>query len=154
MRKAFISSLLPTIVLFIGCSPYGDKVEVNSKSEVYYKDGATKEEAQKLADFLLRLNFFDDQSERSVQMVKLKDTSVVKFVVNEEKLKNNPDLEAGFKDMHLLIKDSVFAGKPTKVLLTNDEFKEIKSVKEYTQEELNAVQPAQNSAPATPAKDQ
>lgn len=149
MQKATITTFLISSVLFLAsCSPYGEKIEMNSKSEVYYKEGATKAEAQKLGDFLLRNNYFDDQSEKSVQVLKAKDTAVVKFVVNEEKLKGNSEAELAFQYMHMLLRDSVFAGKPTRLIIANDDFDDIRTVKELSKEQLSGGAQTEQPAPA------
>jgi hypothetical protein len=123
-------ALIFSVAFFASCSPYGKKVEINSKSEVYVEDGATEEEARRLGDFLLRNEYFDNTTEKRVQILKDKETHIVKFVVNEDKLKNNPEAEAGFQFMQMLLKDSIFNGKPTRIILADDKFKEIRTVKE------------------------
>jgi hypothetical protein len=146
MRKILSPAwpFLAGILFFISCSPYGDKVEINSKSEVYIKDGGNKEDAKRLGEFLLDINYFDEQVQKSVQLVKSKDTFVVKFVINEEKLKGNPQAESGFSYMHMLLRDSVFSGKPTKVVLTDEKFKTIRSIQELSSNDINTINEAAN----------
>jgi len=147
MKKLFLQLSPIVCLLFIasGCSTYGDKVEVNSKSTVYYKDGGTKEQAQKVGSFLLRNNYFDDSTSKSVQVTKSNDTSIVRFVVDEEKMKSVPDAELIFSAIQFLLKDSVFNGKPTRVVLANDVFDDIKVIKDFDPE-LN-VRDANTTAP-------
>ena len=153
MRKLLKASslLLTGILFFIACSPYGEKVEINSKSEVYIKDGGTKEDAKRLGNFLLRNNYFDEQADKSVQLTKSKDTFVVKFVINEEKLKGNSQAELGFQYMHMLLRDSVFSGKPTKVVLADEKFKTIKNIQELSSSDMDAINNAGDDTTTDPA---
>ena len=49
-------------MLLVSCDRFGKKVEINKKSEVFYKDDATGAEAKKLGTFLLKRNFFDNKN--------------------------------------------------------------------------------------------
>ncbi len=132
MKKIFLPALYIITICFAltSCSGYGEKIKINEKSEVYIKDGGTKEEADKLGGFLLRNNYFDTSSEKSVQISKDKDTTFVKFVVDADKLKDNPQAELGFQYMQMMLRDSVFNGKPTRIILTDNAFKTIRAVKD------------------------
>jgi hypothetical protein len=137
--------LVLSITLFSNCSSHGDKVEINSKSEVYIKNGGTREDAKRLGDFLLQNSYFDSTTEKAVQLSKSKDTFVVKFIIDEEKFKNTPQADIGFQFMHMLLRDSVFAGQPTKVLLTNNKFETIETVKAFSKEDVDALNLAPDS---------
>jgi hypothetical protein len=137
-NKVLLLLVLTASTLIIACSGEGEKVTINEKSDVFLKDGATKEEGQKLGSFLLQNNYFDNATDKSVQLSKENDAYVVKFVVNEEKLKNDEEAILGFRFFQTLIKDSVFAGKPTKLFLTDAKFNVLKPVKEFSHEELSS----------------
>lgn len=131
-------------LLLTACTPYGDKVEINSNSEVFYKEGVTEADAQRLGDFLLRKNFFDDANERSVQLTKDSGVYVVHFVVDRpayEKDKENTLL--GFKVWQMWIADSVFPNAKTRVVLTDQQFGVYEDVGEFTQEEQAAIKAEQ-----------
>lgn len=133
MKKAVLVILISCIG-FVSCnilSPYGKKVNINPTSEVYYKgDGVTEADAVKLGQYLLRNKYFDSTTTKSVQLTK-DTTFVVKFVIDETKLKDNPMAEIGFMAMKLLLQDSVFNGQKIKVILANTEMKGIKTVEDF-----------------------
>jgi len=53
----------------VGCGPdFGEKLVIK-KTEIYYKDGATKEDAQRMGGFLEKLKFIDGKR-KSVQLRK------------------------------------------------------------------------------------
>jgi hypothetical protein len=137
------------MMLLAACSSYGDKVQVNDKSEVYYARGATEEDAKKVGAFLLRLDFFDDQTERSVQVLKVKETYILNFPIDEERMKNNHELLVSLHHVQALLRDSVFNGKPTKLVLTNDEFKDLQNYKQYTGEAVPVTNPSSTNSQRT-----
>jgi hypothetical protein len=130
MKKTY-SFLLVVMVAIAACNllnPYGKKVNINSKSEVYLKgEGVTEAEATKLGNYLLKIGFFDDSTQKSVQLLK-DSTYVVKFVVDAEALKQNPSAEVSFMAIQMLITDSVFNGNKVRVVLADSNLKDIKTV--------------------------
>ena len=59
MQKIFLT-LLSLCFLLAACNLGGNKININNKSEVYYKgDDVSKGDAQKLGNFLERQNFFN-----------------------------------------------------------------------------------------------
>ena len=57
------------VVASTGCRPnFGEKLEINA-TEIYYKDGATQADAQRLADLLEKKQFIDGKR-KSVQLTK------------------------------------------------------------------------------------
>tara|TARA_R110001632_G_scaffold125748_1_gene239167 strand:- start:25958 stop:26362 length:405 start_codon:yes stop_codon:yes gene_type:complete len=117
--------LLFTISLFISCSSYGDKEDFNG-TEVYYKNGTTKEEAKKLGDFLVRSEFADGNP-KSVQIVKNEETGNYVFrMVTNEKAQTNKTYEILFKALAMQVSDSVFKGKPVDFDVCNNVFESVK----------------------------
>ena len=84
MKK--ILTLLSVIVLFTSCTDYGEKKVFNG-TEVYYKDGVTEAQADKLGESLVTSGFADG-SLKSVQFTKDGDVYVFKMVIKEEFLNN------------------------------------------------------------------
>ncbi|EDP97536.1 hypothetical protein U8527_04265 [Kordia algicida OT-1] len=84
MKK--ILTLLPVIVLFISCANYGEKKVFNG-TEVYYKDGVTEAQADKLGESLVDSGFADGNP-KSVQFTKDGDVYVFKMVIKKEFLEN------------------------------------------------------------------
>jgi len=151
MRKFFFL-LIMGLVLVTACNEYGDKVQINAKSEVYYKEGVSEAEAKKLGDFLLKKEYFNSTDERSAQLTKENGEYVVKFVVNEEKLNQDKDnVMLGFKVWQMWIQDNVFNGAKTKLVLTDDKFKDVQQVGEFTTEEKSEINQQQNESEVQPA---
>jgi hypothetical protein len=143
MQKIFL--LLVTVSLLLAsCDRFGKKVEINSRSEVFYKDDATEAEAKKLGNFLLKRNFFDNTNERSVQLSKDSGTYIVRFVVDRagyEKDKENTLL--GFRVWQMWISEDVFNNAETKVVLVDDQFNDLQDAGELTPELKAAVKAEQ-----------
>jgi hypothetical protein len=132
MRK-FISLLVITSIILLGCNSYGEKYSVNDKSEVYYKgDGVTADDAKRLGDFLLKNNYFDSATEKSVQLTRTVDTFNVKFVVDKEKVTSTENAEMLFTIMGMAISSDVFSGKPVKVILADTRMEGFKEIPTYT----------------------
>lgn len=124
--KSLIFSFLAVLVL-AGCSNYGDKVS-KDYLEVYYKDGITKDEAQKTANFLFELDKSNNsKTTKSFQLTGKGDTVLCKMVVNKEKLDNMPPDES-FIMISNLLSDSVFNGRPVNFDLTDNKFVSTRTV--------------------------
>ena len=145
MRKFFLF-FIAGLVLLTACDNYGDKVQINPKSEVYYKEGVSEAEAKNLGDFLLKKEYFNATDERSAQLTKVNGEYVVKFVIDEEKLNQDKDnVLSGFKVWHMWIQDNVFNGAKTKLVLTDDQFKDVQQVGELSAEEKTEINQQQNN---------
>lgn len=142
--KKLITLFCFATLLITACNSYGDKIKINNKSEVYYKDGATKDDAQRLGNFLLKNNYFDSLSEKSVQVSKNKDTFDVKFVVDKAKVEQQGNSEFLFQILGAAIRSEVFANKPVKVILADPYMKGFKDILPYS---LN--EPADTTKQAT-----
>jgi hypothetical protein len=117
------------VAIFSACNSYGDKYLVNSKSEVYYKDGMTAGDAKLLGDFLLKNGYFDSTNERSVQLAREKDTINVKFVVDKEKMSSDiQNADALFMIMGTALSAEVFGAKPLKIILADQYMKGFRNV--------------------------
>lgn len=104
-------------------SNYGSKVN-NGVIEVYYRDGATKEEAERVAAFLVK-QWAEATDKRSVQIVKDGNTPVFRMVVKKEFQNNNSMLsQLGFLGARM--SRDVFNGEPI-ILEACDEY--LKTVK-------------------------
>ena len=91
MKK--IITLLSVIALLASCANYGEKKMFNG-TEVYYKDGITEAQADKLGESLVSSGFADGNG-KSVQFVKDDDNYIFKMVINEESI-DNKSLESVF----------------------------------------------------------
>ena len=123
--------LLLTLIMAIGISAcnqnYGKEYKLDSKHNVYYKgEGVDEARAKKLAEYLKEQEYFQDSINSTVQLVKVKDTFNLNFVVDETKL------TAGYEKKFLLfgtfISESVFDKAPLIIQLTNDKLEPFKNL--------------------------
>ena len=123
MKKNILLLLLPFLA---ACSNYGPKVS-SSNIEVYYKDGISKEQAEKTAglfDRLLKDSNPGDNGKKSFQLGKRGDTILLKMVADATKLKDVGD--DAFYAITTVVSDSVFAGAVVNLTLTDNTFKGFK----------------------------
>jgi hypothetical protein len=85
MKK--LCALLFVFVFVTACADYGEKKVFNG-TEVYYKDGVTAEQAEKLGKSLVDLGFADG-GYKSVQFVKEGENYIFKMVIKEVFLDND-----------------------------------------------------------------
>lgn len=125
-----IGALATVAVLFAACSifsPFGKKVTINESLEIYIKgDSTTEADARKLGDYLAK-TWKDITNKKSFQLIKEKGGYTVKMVVDTEKLKADSTLDVSFMALRMLIADEVFKGSKVKLVLTDNQFKDIKT---------------------------
>ena len=137
MKRMFLL-LLGASLLLTACEDYGKSVKINEKSEVFYKgDGVSEAEAKNLGAFLLKQEYFNTADERTVQLMKDGDSYVVKFIVDQEKIKqqDSTTVVTGFKVWHMWIQDNVFNGAKLRLVLADDKLKDLQEVGQFTAEE-------------------
>lgn len=100
---------------------YGREIDFGNDCSVYYKSGATKEEAQKLGDNLKELGYFGD-GPAAVQVARDGDTYVFRFVTVDSAW-NNTEHQKNFAVMSYGIAEEMFPGKEVRIELCDDEFK-------------------------------
>lgn len=93
------------------------------------------EDAKRLGQFLLSRGYFNVSDQRSVQLTKKGDSYVVKLVVDQEYMKAEDNVIAGFRVWQMWIEDSVFNGSQTELLLADTELKNTREVGEFTAKE-------------------
>ncbi|MCB9034438.1 MAG: hypothetical protein H6553_11415 [Chitinophagales bacterium] len=87
---------LLAFLMIVSCSNYGEKIVVD-KTEIYYKDGVTKEQAETLGKYLQKAEFTDD-NEKSVQLTKNADNNHLIFrMVVDEAYANDKQYDAMYK---------------------------------------------------------
>lgn len=122
--------LLSVSLLITSCNlfnSHGKKFEVDDKSTVYYKgEGVTEAEAKILGDYFKANGIFDGKEEKAVQLTKDGDEYIVRIVIKEDVVKKD---EERFKTIFWywqdLISQGAFDGKPTRVILTDNQFSDI-----------------------------
>jgi len=119
--KNFKLLLLIAIVVasFSACTGgYGKEYKLDSKHNIYYKgDGVDEALAKKLALYLKEQDYFQDSINATVQLVKIKDTFNLNFVVNEKKI--TPEFDNNFLIFGAFISEKVFNKAPVTIQLTN-----------------------------------
>lgn len=121
MKKLFT---LLSIFIFFSCTEYGDKLTFNG-TEVYYNDGVTIEQAQKLGEYLIESKFTDG-TYKSVQLVKDDTTGnlIFRMIINKNIDKN----DEMFKDFSQSISKDIFNGQPVDMHLCDNKFKTLKII--------------------------
>jgi len=128
MIKTIKTILLITIIgLIISCSGYGKKLQF-SKTEVYYTSVITKDEAQKLGEYLVSSGFADGNG-KSVQLTKNKSNKNYVFrMVTSKKAMKDSTYDFIFQLMAKQLSDSVFNGNPVDFHVCDDTFKTVKEL--------------------------
>ncbi len=124
------------MLLLSSCTDFGTKVQIDDKSEVYYKgEGVTEADAKKLGAYFKQIGVFSGAEEKAVQLSKDADAYVVKLVIKEDVVnKEREKYETIFWYWQDMISENVFDGKKTKIILTDNKFKDL-----ITLEEMNKV---------------
>ncbi|MBL7702472.1 MAG: hypothetical protein JNM14_09490 [Ferruginibacter sp.] len=125
--KLFLLTVIVTISLTACSGNYGKEYKLDKMHNVYYKgEGATEAHAKKLAEYLKEQEYFQDSIDATVQLIKIKDTFNINFVVNKSKL------VPGYENKYLLfgsfISESVFNNAPVTIQLTNGSLKPFKNL--------------------------
>lgn len=133
MKKyAFILSVLCTMPLLPGChlfSKHGERLDYGA-GELFYGEGVTKTEAEKLGGYLLRAGMFDESTPRSVQIGKRNDTFVFRMVTKEAYIADTA-FECPLRFMAMDLSADVFGGAGVDVELTDDAFHTKKTIPAY-----------------------
>lgn len=134
MRKVLYLASLLALFSLSSCTDFGTRVEINPKSEVYYKgDGVNEGDAKKLGAYLLQSGFFDSTSDKSVQLTKDSGAYVVRVVVKPEIYEKDPQLTADqFFVWQDQISENAFGGQKTRIILADEQFEDLKKVDEIT----------------------
>ena len=109
-------------------NPYGDKLDIGDGQIVYYKEGATEEDAEKFGRFLEGEGFFDYTGPKSVMLSKTHKGFAVYFILQKNSWKKKT-IQKEFKDFGEKLSKEVFEGSPIEVHLCNDKFESKKVVR-------------------------
>jgi len=127
--KAFKIILLVSVLAtaMISCQQYGKEYKLDKKHNVYYKgDGVDEAMAKKLATYLKEQEYFQDSIESTVQLIKVKDTFNLNFVVNTSKITSEYDNK--FLLFGAYISENVFNKAPVTIQLTNSRLEPVKNL--------------------------
>jgi hypothetical protein len=122
-----IAILLGFMILFAACNNnYGKKVNINDNIDVYIKgDKVTESDARKLGDFVAT-TYKEHTNKKSFQITKDSGQYVIRMVIDEEKVKKDSSINVSFMALQYLFELQVFPGNKVKLILTNDQFKDVK----------------------------
>lgn len=127
MKKQLYILLLLLSIIISSCNPYGEKLEFKA-TEVYYTEHVTKQEAQKLGEFLVSSEFADGRK-KSVQLTKNEESGNYTFrMVTNEKAQKEDSYDILFKAISIQISDSVFNGKAVDFHVCNNTFKTLRVI--------------------------
>ena len=135
MKKILLLAMAASIVL-TSCENFGKELNVNDKNTVYYKgDGVTEADAKKLGDYLVQNGTFDGKEEKDAQLSKEGDVFIVRLPVKEDVIsKDRERYETIFWYWQDLISEGAFEGKKTRIILTDNKFKD-----QFSLEEMNKI---------------
>lgn len=124
MKKFF--SILLALIVIAGCGNFGKKVS-KDYLEIYYKDGITKEQAEKALEYFYPK--WQDKGEetkrKSIQLAKNGDTINFRMVSNMDVMDKMDD--AVFYTTGNELSSELFNGAPVNVVLTDKKFKTIRT---------------------------
>ena len=122
--------LVLSSLLFASCDigGYGKKVKVSDQTEIFIKNDATEDDAKKLGTFF-DTTWKEQTNKKSFQLSKDSGNYTVRMVVNEDKIKADTTLNISFQAIQFLIEQQVFKGNKVTLILTDNKFKDIMTVK-------------------------
>jgi hypothetical protein len=132
-RFTTVSILIFTMLFSLilsGCSGsnYGTKLNFGDNNELYYTDSVTLKEAQALGDYLVKADFFaDDSNTRSVQLNKNGSTYEFRMVMKEGLDKDQDTIDL-MKLFIVELSDNVFNGESVDAHLCDETFKTLRVV--------------------------
>ena len=124
LRAFFGLAVAACLLGAVGCG-YGSKVE-HGNVEVFYKDGATKDEANRLGAYLSK-TWGGAGDKRSVQLKKKSDGYEFRMVVKKE-FQNDPIVLEGLAVDAARVSRDVFDGAPVELHACDDHLETVKVV--------------------------
>jgi len=116
------------VTCITGCNEdYGKEYKLDDKHNIYYKgEGVDEALAKKLARYLKEQDYFQDSINATVQLVKVKDTFNLNFVVDAARITKG--YENNFLLFGAFISESVFNKAPVTIQLTNNKLEVFKNL--------------------------
>jgi Glu-tRNA(Gln) amidotransferase subunit E-like FAD-binding protein len=127
--------ILPTLVIISGCSEqveqifskdYGEKVTHNQIT-VYYTKNASKDDAQRLLDYLVKDQLKDNDNVIDIQLNKSGSTDEVKFIVKKG-LETDKETIDQMSILASELSENVFNKKDVDIHLCDEHFKTLRVV--------------------------
>lgn len=127
MKRYFFCLIVVLSVLLYSCnSPYGKRVKINDRIEVYIKNGATEDEAKIFGNYIDTV-WKGATNQKSFQLSKDSGQYTVRMVVDENKIKADSSLDVSFIAIQFLLEQQVFKSSKVRLILTDDHFKDLKA---------------------------
>jgi hypothetical protein len=121
--KVFIC-LLPSMIL-LGCSGHGTMLKFNG-GELYYTSAVSKEQADKLGNFLVKGKFFDG-NRKTVQLTKSGDTYQFRMVLKKDVDLNDRVINP-LKQLAQELSRDIFDSSPVEIHLCDEHLKTIRVI--------------------------
>lgn len=125
--KLFFIICINTLCISACTTNHGKEYKLDDKHSVYYKgEGVDEAIAKKLADYLKVQEYFIDSLYAAVQLVKIKDTFNINFMVDETRISRSDDNKFLIFGAH--ISEVVFNKAPVTVQLTKNKLEPFKNL--------------------------
>ena len=122
MKIGNIILLLACMVFFSGCRRYGEEVTYNNL-QIFYKDGASREEASRLGDYLIRAGFSNEKEhEVTIQLTRTSDRYQFRMVGKKGAI-DDPDNVKLFHKLATELSREVFDNTVVEVHICDDRLK-------------------------------
>jgi len=118
------------------------KYNVKGKNDIFYNDDDFKKsDIESLGKLMVDQGYFDGTGEKQIYVTKEDGTNMVRFIVNKDAVQTNIDSYLPvYEYVQFLIKDNVFNGKNTSMLLTSTAFEDFQKVPEITVDQKNQIE--------------
>jgi hypothetical protein len=118
------------------------KYNVKGQNDIFYDDDAFKKsEAEALGTLMTDQGYFDGSGEKQIYLSKEDGTNMVRFIVNKDAVQSNLTAYLPiYEYMQFLIKDNVFNGKNTSMVLTSSLFDDFQKIPEITVDQKNQIE--------------
>lgn len=104
---------------------FGSHINVD-KNKLYYTEKITEADARRTGAFLKREGFYQEGTEKDIQLDKAGDTVLFKMVVDKSKL--TAEVEQAMQALPTVFSDSLFANKPVNILLCDDKLEAFRTI--------------------------
>jgi hypothetical protein len=104
---------------------YGTELKFNG-GQLFYTSAVTKQEAEKLGNYLIKQDFFDGNS-KTMQLNKSGDTYELRMVIKKG-VDQDSDFIDGIKEFNNEISKNVFSSAPVETHLCDEKLKTIRVV--------------------------
>ena len=129
MKKALYFLFICTIFLFASCNRFGKKIKISDRTDIYIRDNSvTEAEARLLGNFID--NIYQSEYARRFQIAKDSGVYNIRMIVDKGEFERNPALDQSYMALRSLIQTKVFPASKVKLMLSNDEFQEYKTIKD------------------------